>query len=401
MIGLVYLVDAGPGDPGLITVKGLDAVKRADVIVYDHLVHPALLRQARKEAELICVGKKTDPSVLFPSAINALLIQKAKECKSVVRLKASNSFVFDWGSEEIEELIKAQISFEVIPGITSAITAPNDAGISVMTGQAGEPLPFFGQRILVTRARKQSEELLRKIAELDGVPIDFPVIEIVRPKKLSPLDEALRNLSSFDWLIFTSVNGVAFFFERLQEKKIDCRQISQHAKIVAVGSRTAEALMQKGLFVDLVPKKFYAEELLKTLKPHLHKGDKILLPRANIARKLLPEQLEAWGCDVTAVDAYETQQADQDASEIVKQLKAGQIDVITFTSSSTVRHFVQLVQEVTDPVAQLFQGVKIACIGPIAANTAEELGFQVDVIADPSTIEGLVLALQNDWEKRG
>jgi uroporphyrinogen III methyltransferase / synthase len=256
-----------------------------------------------------------------------------------------------------------------------------------------EQKPLFGKRILVTRAREQSQSLSEKIHELGGESLEFPVIKITRPKRQDFLDQSLRRLHEYDWIIFTSVNGVKFFFSRLRELKIDIRQMAK-AKIAAIGPKTAEALWEKGLLVDVIPEEYQAEGLIESLRHHVKAGDKILLPRANIARKILAVKLAEMGCEVTDADAYDTETETGNAGEIVQGLREGTIHVITFTSSSTVRNFVRSLQTVEADVTSLLKGVQIVCIGPITAQTAKESGLKVDSIAKEYTIEGLVEALK-------
>lgn len=502
MKGLVYLVGAGPGDPGLLTIKGLRAIQKADVIIYDRLANPALLKHARKNIEKIYVGKHPYQSTSSQQQINQLIVQKAKEGKTVVRLKGGDPFVFGRGGEEAEELVDHQIPFEIIPGITSALAVPAYTGIpvthrelsssfAVITGHEGFPksnlevdgshkattaetlvflmgiqnLPtivqnliedgwpettpialirwgttsrqemlcgtlqdivqkkkknqfrppaiivvgqvvklhqklnwftkktLFGKRILVTRSQHQSHELSEKIMDLGGEPVEFPLIRLIPPRNDQPLKQALQRLSDFDWVIFTSVNGVQFFFDYLRQMKIDIRKLA-NAKLVAVGKKTADALIERGLLVEQIPQAYYAEALVEHLRPIVRAGEKVLIPRTNIARSLIPDQLSQMGCQVEAVDAYETVVDGQNAEQIVHQLKARKIDAITFTSSSTVRYFVQVVSELFVEWPEWIKDVKVACIGPVTAKTAQKYGFQVDVMAQTYTIEGLITALQ-------
>lgn len=502
MTGMVYLVGAGPWDPGLITVKGLKALKKADVIIYDRLANPQLLNHAKENVERIYVGKSSDHHTHTQEEINDLLVEKAKQGLTVVRLKGGDPFVFGRGGEEAERCVEEGIPFEVIPGITSAIAVPAYAGIpvthrdmnasfSVVTGyerkEKNEPSvsfaslakatetqvflmgvknlpyiverlrkygrsgdtpvalirwgtkmeqetltgtledivekaeerkfrppavivvgevvrlreklawfeqkPLFGKRVLVTRAREQSQSLSEKIHELGGESLEFPVIKITRPKRQAFLDQSLRDLHEYDWIIFTSVNGVKFFFSRLRELKIDIRQMGK-AKIAAIGPKTAEALWEKGLLVDVIPEEYQAEGLIESLRHQVKAGEKILLPRANIARKILAVKLAEMGCEVTDADAYDTETETGNVSEIVEGLREGTIHVITFTSPSTVRNFVRSLQTVEKDVPSLLKGVHIVCIGPITAQTAGELGLKVDGIAKEYTIEGLVEVLK-------
>lgn len=502
MNGMVYLVGAGPWDPGLITVKGLKAIKKADVIIYDRLANPQLLIHAKENAEQIYVGKSSDHHTHSQEEINDLLVEKAKQGLTVVRLKGGDPFVFGRGGEEAERCVEEGIPFEVIPGITSAIAVPAYAGIpvthrdvnasfSVVTGyerkEKKEPsvsfaslatgtetqvflmgvknLPYiveqlkkhgrdghtpvalvrwgtkmeqetlvgtlddivqkaeerkfrppavivvgevvrlreklswfehktlFGKRILVTRAREQSRSLSEKIHELGGEALEFPVIRFTRPKRQAFLDQSLRRLHDYDWIIFTSVNGVKFFFKRLRELKMDIRQMGK-AKIAAIGPKTAEALWEKGLNVEVIPDEYKAEDLIESLQKHVKEGEKVLLPRANIARKILAVELAKMGCEVTDADAYDTEPETGNTFKIVEELRKGTIHVITFTSSSTVRNFIQALQTVVEDVSSLLKDVQIVCIGPITAQTAKESGLKVDRIAEEYTIEGLVEALK-------
>jgi uroporphyrinogen III methyltransferase/synthase len=499
MTGTVYLVGAGPGDPGLITVKGLEAIKKADVIVYDRLVSPLLLKHARPDAERINVGKLPDRYTLKQEEINELLVKKAKEGKTVVRLKGGDPFIFGRGGEEAERCVEEGVPFEVVPGITSAIAVPAYAGIPVthrdfissfaivsgnertessinwgklatatetivflmnvanlpfiaeqlmkhgrspgtpvaiirsgtlieqetLTGTlkdivqkveearfdspailiVGEVVrlrdtlswfekkPLFGKRVLVTRALSQSRVLSEKIQELGGEPLEFPVIRIVRPKRQDLLDEALLQLKRYDWVIFTSANGVKFFFERLKELKLDIRTMHK-ARIAAIGPKTAETLEEKGLIVEALPDEYKAEALVEHLRPLVKAGEEVLLPRANIARKVLADELVKMGLRVTEVDAYDTEIGAEDVSEVLRLLEDGALHVITFTSSSTVRNFVEAVRTVREDVEALLEKTKVVCIGPITAGTARELGVRVDAVADTYTIDGLVEAIR-------
>lgn len=500
MKGLVYLVGAGPGDPELITVKGLRVMEQADVIIYDRLVNSRLLKHARAEAEILYVGKSPQENAFSQEKINRLIAQKAKEGKMVVRLKGGDPFVFGRGGEEAEYLKSEQVPFEIVPGITSAIAAPAYAGIpvthrdfsssfavitgthkgsawvdwrelakstetlvflmgmknlpfiidqliqngrepttpialiqwgttieqKVVIGNLGnieqkvsnssfqspviiiigqvvqlheklrwfEKKPLFGQRILITRGQEQSKELADKIMDLGGEPLELPVIRMVPPRKCQELDQALQRLDEYDWVIFTSVNGVKFFFERLKERKIDIRKMAK-AKIAVVGPKTKEVIEEKGIIIDCIPREHVAESLIETLRSMVSSGERVLLPRSDIARNLLPLELKKMGCHVEAVDAYDTIVADEKTDEVVKKLQEGLIHVITFTSSSTVRNFRQIISEITDSWQDLIVNIKVVCIGPITAQTAQELGFTVDAVANPYTIDGLIKALQS------
>ncbi|MBO8163801.1 MAG: uroporphyrinogen-III C-methyltransferase [Brevibacillus sp.] len=496
--GIVYLVGAGPGDPKLITVRGLETIRQADCIVYDRLASPRLLAHAKPDAELIYCGKLPDRHTLTQEEINQVLVEKALQGKTVTRLKGGDPCIFGRVGEEAEELVKHGIPFEIVPGITSGIAAPAYAGIpvthrdfnssfAIVTGherpdktassvnweklacavetiifymgvgnlpfireqlikhgrspqtpvalirwgttveqqtvvgtladivekreQAGltnpaiiivgevvklreklqwfEKKPLFGKRVLVTRARSQASDLSERIAELGGEAYEYPLIKLAPPQELDRLDDALRKLSQFDWVIFTSVNGVNHFFRRMRELCIDIRTLT--GRLAAVGPKTAEALEEKGLTVHVLPADFRAEGLLDSLKGKLVPGESVLLPRADIAREILPKELRAHGLQVTEVDTYQTVVDAGNTEETAALLKDGAIHIVTFTSSSTVKNFVQSMAG--HDLHELLAGVKIACIGPITAQTARDLGLPVHIVAADSHIQGLLDAI--------
>ncbi len=490
--GKVYLVGAGPGDPGLLTIKGLECIRRADVIVYDRLVHPSLLCHARPDAELIYVGKASAAHTMKQEDINQLLVDKAKDGKTVVRLKGGDPYVFGRGGEEAEVLVENGIGFEEVPGITSAIAAPAYAGIPVthrdccsalgiVTGHekgqesrirwdkiatgldtavflmgvenlpnivanlvengrdpstpvalvrwgtrpeqetlvgtladivekvlsAGfkspavtivgdvvtlreklrwfDNRPLFGKRILVTRSRDQASDLSRLLREHGAEPIEFPVIKITPPESFEKLDAALDRVDQYDWLLFTSANGVLSVMSRLNELGRDVRWL-KGPKVGAIGPATAEAIACLGIRVDFTPSRFVAEAVVEEF-PEDPSGKRILIPRAQEAREVLPEKLTERGAQVDVVTAYCTEIEESCAGPVKEMLAEGEIDIITFTSSSTIKNFVKLIG------ASVPEGVQIACIGPITAQTAEELGLRPDIVAEEYTIEGLVKAL--------
>lgn len=496
---IVYLVGAGPGDPKLITVKGLDCIKRSDVIVYDRLVSPKLLNFARPDAEIIYVGKSPEHHTFIQTEINDLLVSKAKEDKVVTRLKGGDPYVFGRGGEEAEALYEHGIPFEVVPGITSAIAVPAYAGIPVthrnvnssfavvtgnevpdrdgsriawdklamatgtiiflmgmanlrhitsqlikhgkdpdtpvalirwgtrpeqetLTGCLGniaeaaekqgikhpvtivvgevvnlrdklkwfENKPLFGKRILVTRSRNQASILSSALEDLGAEAYEFPVIEIAPPEEHSPLDEAVQEVRRYNWIVFTSVNGVSAFFNRLKELDKDIRDLSG-IRICAIGPATKEAVRGHGLKVDFIPEEYVAEYLIEYFRLEDLRGKRFLLPRADIARRLLADELRKMGAIVDEVIAYRTLKAQGDAEMLQKLLNRGSIHAITFTSSSTVKNFLELLKGID--VLKALQGVIIACIGPITASTAKENGLPVHLVAKEFTIEGLVKVL--------
>ncbi len=505
MKGKVYLVGAGPGDAKLITVKGLECIQKADVLVYDRLASPRLLKHMKSGGEKIYVGKLPDRHTMKQEEINQLLVDLALEGKTVVRLKGGDPTIFGRVGEEAELLRRHGIYYEIVPGITSAISVPAYAGIpvthrdyasslSIITGHESpdkldhsihwdkvtnatgtlvflmgvakigyisaqlikhgrppetpvalvrwgtradqetligtladieakvkaadfqppavivvgdvvlqrqqlmwvEALPLFGKRIVVTRARSQASELVDRIEELGGEPYEFPVIETVMPEgaeKKAKIVEALGALSAYDWVFFTSANGVEFFWRHLAELKVDIRGLHR-ARIGAVGPATAAALAQRGLVAEELPGVFQAEGLIEAFGSRLQPGQKVLLPRGDLAREWLPDKLRELGLEVTEVDTYETVVTGEDDIELLKLLEEKRIHAVTFTSSSTVRNFISILKRMglEDPLP-LLAGVKIACIGPVTEKTAVEAGLTPGLLPDEATIEGLVQEL--------
>ncbi len=504
--GIVYLVGAGPGDPGLITVKGLRKVQSADVLVYDYLAAGEIVGQASNHAELIYVGKKGARHTLEQAQINTLLIQKAREGKTIVRLKGGDPYVFGRGGEEAQDLRAAGVPFEIVPGVTSAVAAPAYAGIPVthrdhasmvtfVTGhedptkatssvdwsylaacpgtlvflmgvknlptisnsliQHGkapdlpaalvrwgttprqvslfstlgdipmdavkkgikapavlvvgsvaalhtelgwfEQKPLFGKRILVTRGREQSRKMAEFITEQGGDPILFPTIEIVAPNDFGPVDEAIKHASTYDWIIFTSVNGVERFFARLFELNADIRSL-WGPKIGAIGPITAQTLTKLGLKVDLLAKQFIAEGVLDALSDDAIRGKRFLIPRAETAREALPEGLKARGGEAHVVSVYRTVAPERtNVAHIVDLLTHKAVDAITFTSSSTVTHFKDMLKG--ENLGKLLDGVRLASIGPITSETLRKQGLPVDIEAEEYTVPGLLAALRKFYSQ--
>ena len=493
--GVVYLVGAGPGDPGLITVKGLECIARADVIVYDYLVNDLLLQSAAPFAEKIYAGKMADHHTLKQEQINALLVEKAKAGHTVCRLKGGDPFLFGRGGEEALELARAGIDFEIVPGISAAVSVPAYAGIPVthrgltstfaaITGhedptketsdidwrkistgigtlvffmgvrnlslivkqliENGRPAntpvalirlgtlpkqrtitgtlatiadtaklknfkppalivvgevvqlreslnwfeskPLYGKTVVVTRARAQASELSRLFAAFGAEVFEFPAIRIEPPDDPTPLEKAAVNLAIYDWVIFTSVNGVDKLMECIN-KNGDSRAF-KNSKICAIGPATAERLSRYGLRPDLIPEKYVAEAVVEALiKNTTIDGKRFLLPRADIARASLREKLEAAKAIVDEVIAYKTVPEDQSLGLVKELFEQASIDLVTFTSSSTVKHFAALVGE--DNLARLIEGAGFASIGPITSETMHSLGIPVSVQAEHYTIPGL------------
>lgn len=500
MAGMVYLVGAGPGDYRLISMKAVDCLKMADVVVYDRLADDRILRWAPEDAEYIYVGKASSNHTMKQEDINQLLVDKAKEGKCVVRLKGGDPFVFGRGGEEGLLLRKNNLPFEIVPGITSAISVPAYAGIPVThravatsfavvtghedptkgksnmrwehlatgvdtlvflmgvanlphitskliengrsadtpaavirwgtkpeqrtlittVGKAAEDVakngikppaifivgevvklrdslqwfdnlsqrPLFGKRILVTRARSQASKLTAKLENLGAEVLEAPAISMADPAdNYAALDKAIDHVADYHWLIFTSANGVGRFFARLFKAGKDARALG-YTKIAAIGSATAEKLKQYGLVADVIPQEYRAEGVVEALKGKLPPHAKILIPRAEEAREVLPDTLREMGAEVEVAPAYRTVCGQVDGEALAAELKEGRIDMVTFTSSSTVKNLVNIIGS-----AEVLKGVKTACIGPVTADTAKSLGIEPDIIAKEYTIDGLVEAI--------
>jgi len=499
-MGCVYLVGAGPGDPGLLTIKGRDLLASADVIVYDYLASTSLLDLCRENAELIYVGKQGGDHTMSQDRINELMIDKARQGNQVLRLKGGDPYVFGRGAEEAERLVEAGIEFEIVPGVTSAVAAPAYAGIPLthrkyassvcfVTGhedagksesvhnwqalahssstlvffmgvknldwirnnliQAGmskttpaalvqwgttcnqkslagsletiadlaqdhslrppallivgevirlketlnwfEKLPLLGKGIVVTRAREQASSLKALLEEVGGCCYQFPTIEIEPLDDTSPIHNAIKRLQDYDWLVFTSVNGVRYFWKELHLLGLDSRNIGP-CWVAAIGPATAEALRNKGIEPDFVPRKYVAEEIVQGIKKIGVEGRSILIPRAEKAREILPQELKKAGALVKVLPVYRTILAGKDSHFLNQALEKKDIHCITFTSSSTVENFFQLIEpEHLRP--HTFDQVKLACIGPITARTLEQFGFQADIVPNSYTIPDLVQAI--------
>jgi uroporphyrinogen III methyltransferase/synthase len=492
----VYLVGAGPGDLGLVTLRAKECIENADVIVYDHLANPEMLNWAREDAEIIYVGKQAGESQRTQLEINALLVEKAREGKQVVRLKGGDPFVFGRGAEEAQAIAGAGIPFEVVPGITSAIAGPAYAGIpmthrahnshvtfftghedpakaesaidyaalaklggtqvmlmgverlgsitsemlkqgvrsdlpvalvrSATTGQQQtltgtlseitqkavandfkspavavfgdvvalrdglnwyEKRPLLGKRIVVTRTRKQASVLSNELRALGAHVIELPTIRIEPPSNLREFAELVQDAHVYDWIVFTSANGVEAFFEIFFKLYDDAREIGG-ARIAAIGPATAQRVRDFHLHVDLQPEEFVAEAVVREFKKQESiENLRILLVRAEKARDVLPKELSAMGAIVDEAFAYRTVPETRDTSGARRQLAQDGADLIAFASSSTVENFLAL--GLPWP-----KGMRIASIGPITSKTVRDQGLKVDVEARRHDINGLVQAVR-------
>lgn len=501
--GKVYLVGAGPGAEGLITLQGIRCLELAEVVIYDRLVSEKILGYAKAGSELIYVGKGVGERAAEQEDINALLVSRAKEGKVVVRLKGGDPFVLGRGGEEAEALAQAGIPFEVVPGVTAAVAVPAYAGIpvthrrlassfAVITGHedptkesshiAWDKLamgvdtlvflmgggnmesicselvkhgrspstlialirwgtlprqetligtlsdiaqkakaasfdppvvavigqvvslreslrwfdnrPLFGKRVLVTRSRSQASTLSRLLAQEGAEAIELPTISIETTPNPEAMDKALSRLAEFDWVVFTSVNGVEAFFSRLFLLKKDTRSL-RNSRICSIGEATSDCLRKYGIIPDLIPKDFSSQGILDSFSSYRIDEAYFLLPRADLAGQELAAELVKRGARVQQVVAYKTVPAQQGADRAKSILKEG-LDIITFTSSSTVRGLVNLVEGNLN----LLKESSIACIGPVTATAAEKAGLKVEVVAQKHTIPGLVQALVERYGRR-
>jgi len=508
----VYLVGAGPGDPGLLTLRAARCLAVADVVVHDYLLGPRLLEHVRPEAEVIAVGRSHDER-LDQAAIEAILIGRVRAGKTVVRLKNGDPFLFGRGGEEAEALSRAGVPFEIVPGISSALAVPAYAGIplthrdhaslvtivtghqarSPASGQLGPPSlpwdalvrqggtlvflmgmrqlpaimtalvahglpaatpvaavqwgttggqatviatattiadrvraeglgppgvvvvgsvvglrdrvrwfearPLFGRRVVVTRPRAQAGGLADLLEEQGAEVIPFPTIAIASPPEPDALARAVDAAAEYDWIVFTSANGVRAFFDRFAAGERDLRELAR-VRLAVIGPETANELRRRLLRPAVQPAEYRAEGLLAAFAAEELRGARILLPRAAGARAILPETLRARGAQVDEVIAYRAvPPLDADVDGLRAALEAGRLDALTFTSSSTVRNFGALLGE-----AELKRLVRdgrpvVACIGPVTAATARECGLPVTVVPRTYTAAALAAALVDHFRQ--
>jgi len=496
--GICYLVGAGPGDPGLMTLRGRECIEIADVIVYDYLSNPEFLSWARPDAELVYAGKKAKDHAIPQGGINELLVERAREGKVVTRLKGGDPLIFGRGGEEAEELREAGVDFEFIPGISSSIAGPAYAGIPVthrehcsqltlFTGhedptkeessmdyaqiarapgtkvmlmgvqrlriiadailaEGGDPnlpvalvrwatmgrqetvtgtlatiadeaeavdfaapavavfgtvvncrkrlnwfegRPLRGKRVVVTRTRKQASRMSRELRDLGADVLEMPTIRIEPPEGEERREflQVVHDAHQYDWLIFTSPNGVERFFDAFYEMRSDAREIGG-ARIAAIGPGTAAKLKEYHMATDLVPEKHVAEGLAEALETQIGSIENLsmLWVRAKDARDVISKRLHAAGVILDEGIAYRTVPETDDPTGAVKRFREEGADIITFTSSSTVECFFDLGLSIPDET-------EIASIGPVTTETLVENAYEPDVEAATHDIPGLIGAV--------
>ena len=504
----VYLIGAGPGSPDLISVRGLQCLAAADVVLHDHLVHPRLLQSARPGAETIDVGSAA-LQPLEQEAICYLLAEKAREGKNVARLKWGDPFIFDSGGSEALFLHEQGVRFEVVPGIPAAIGAASYAGVPLTYPGGGDTLtfvrghedegrtrasvdwtslarldgtivcyagpeqlpgmlnsllthgrssedhaaviydgtlptqetvrgtlaevahalkqsterraavlivgrvtalrehlrwfdsrPLFGKRVLITRPRDKVAEFAVLLEALGAQPIEAPMITIAPPDDWRPLDDACRQSETFDWIVFSSGHAVEAFVERLLASPLDFRAL-KNVKLCAVGPATADRLTRLGMKVDVVPQESRAEAVVEAMaEAGPVEGTRVLLPRADIGREIIGDELRRRGATVAEVVAYRTVPVDHEregAPDIYRMLLDRKIDVVTFTSPSAVRSFVELLG--AEPAADLLKSMVVASIGPVTAEAASRCGINTAIVPAHYTIPALVDAIRAYFEK--
>ncbi|NVN91118.1 MAG: uroporphyrinogen-III C-methyltransferase [Desulfuromonadales bacterium] len=498
--GIVYLVGSGPGDPGLITLRGVECLRRAEVVVYDYLANEQLLNHAPPSAERIYAGKIGGRHNQGQDEINALLVEKGHEGKIVVRLKGGDPFVFGRGGEECEALRAAGVSFEIVPGVTASIGASAYAGIplthrdytasvTLVTGQEGKDkdeshidwerlshgngtivfymgiktlrrnmerliqhgknpetpvalvrwgtLPkqrvltgtladiadlaekndfkppavtivgevvtlreklrwfdartLFGKKLMVTRAVAQAGEFATMLTERGAAVIECPTIRLVEPEQWEPLDAALRTISSYDFVVFTSGNAVRALFQRLDTLGLDARAFGD-CQVCALGPKTAESIKTFGVRADLVASDYKAEGVVAEFSKMDITGKRILYPRADRAREAIPRELGKMGALMDCPVVYRTVLPDRLPPEAIFALEKRSVDCITFTSSSTVLNLAQMLGE--DRMLDMLKGVAIASIGPVTSRSCRELGLKVDIEPGEYTLAALTDAIE-------
>lgn len=496
MKGKVWLVGAGPGDAGLITVKGFEVLQKAQVVVYDSLVAPSVLAMMPAGAKKIDVGKRAGNHKVIQEEINRILFEEALEGNRVVRLKGGDPFLFGRGAEEVTLLQENDIAYEIVPGVTSALSVPAYNGIPVthrdfcssvhiitghkragklydidfealvrtkgtliflmgigalrdicnhlmeagmdentpaavlqegttanqcrvvatvgtlyekaMEAQIGTPgiivvgnvcklakeydwyqrLPLSGCRILVTRPKETAAEMVTKLRDLGAEVVELPAIQIAPIENNQKLYHALSNIKDYKWIVFTSPIGVRVFFKQLQKLRMDLRKLG-HLKLAVLGSGTEKELNQYGMFADVMPSTFDGLSLGREIAKAAMKKERILMPRSAQGNKEIIEALKEFQVD--DIPTYDIKSQKQDVIDVEQELGAGKIHCITFTSSSSVRAFVESYSNIT------FSKVVAVCIGEKTKRTAEQLGFTC-VMAKRATVDSMIETIL-EWKK--
>lgn len=493
-IGKVYLVGAGPGDPGLLTLRGAECLRAADVVLYDYLASPLLLAHARSDAELVCLGRHGHDRLMSQAEINDAIVRHARDGRVVVRLKGGDPAIFARLAEELAALEVAGVPYEIVPGVTAAQAASSHAGIPLtqrddascvafVTGQESpnkvttEPLdyatlahfpgtlvfymgvttaptwshslikngksadtpvaiarrcslpdqqtifttlgavgdlvqkeklrppailivgevakqrtlanwftsrPLFGRTVLVTRPEHQADDLASKLREMGANVLYQPAIEIAEPRDWAPVDRVLRRLDDFDWLVFSSSNGVRYFLNRLPTLGLDLRQLSR-VKLAAIGPATADALAEYHLQADVQPDEYRAEALAAALTPHV-RGQRVLLARASRGREVLAELLTAAGAIVEQAVLYESRDITTPNADVVEALAGGRVDWVTVTSSAIARSLIAMFGETLRKAA-------IVSISPLTAEVLAESGGLSSVVAQTYTTDGIIVTI--------
>ncbi len=490
--GICYLVGAGPGDPGLLTLRAKECLEMADVVVYDYLCNPDILNHAPQSAERIYAGKKAADHAIPQDKLNDLLVDLSSQGKTVVRLKGGDPFVFGRGGEEAQELQDAGVPFEIVPGISSSVAGPAYAGIpvthrdhcsqlTIFTGhedpekdetvidygkigmaagtkvmlmgvgqlqnvvnkmleggtdpdtpvalvrwattgsqqtlvgklqditdrvqRAGfkapavavfgnvvelrselnwfERRPLFGRKIIVTRTRSQAGVLSARLRNLGASVDELPTIRIDPPEDLKSFGRLVQDSHKYAWIIFTSPNGVDAFFDLFFKLYEDARSIGG-ARIAVIGPGTAAKVRARNLAVDLLPDEYVAEGLLKKLlDDESVENEMFLLIRPDQARDVIAKGLTEAGAIVDEAIAYQTVGETGDPTGAAARFESEGADVITFTSSSTVEHFL-------DMGLPIPENLLIASIGPVTSSALRSAGLEIDIEAKESNIPGLV-----------
>ncbi len=498
--GKVYLVGAGPGDPGLITLRAVECLKLADVVIYDFLATPTLLGYVNENAETIYVGKKSGNHTFPQEEIIRLITEKAEKGLTVVRLKGGDPFVFGRGGEESLALANAGLPFEIVPGITAGIAAPCYAGIPVThrslassaafitghkyTSKSGSDInwehlargidtlvfymgvknlphivsqltangrpgatpiaiirwgtrpsqntvigtldnivdlakknnisppaiivigevvtlsdklawfkkrPLYGRRIINTRSRHQASMLTQSLANMGAEVIEFPTIEIVFETESRVLKDKVDNICDYDWLIFTSTNSVHAFLKSVLKKYNDIRALGK-IKIAGVGSGTSKTIRSYNICADIIAKNAVAEGLLAELESaDTWRGKKVLLPRAEKARDVLPDTLSEWGAEVQSITVYKTIKPTDINRHLLQDIQENRYDLITFTSSSTVKNLVNLLRE--EKMSEVIPEIKAVSIGPVTSATMIDSGIKPLAEAEEHSIPGIVKSI--------